>query len=583
MKSKKLLIVGIILVVLIGVVGLTYSFFSIGDVQDTANTFTSGCLNIELTNESSSINLNHAYPVTDIEGLKGTSYDFTIKNNCSTSTTYQINLESLNEQANSLGADYIKVALSSDTVDPVISKLGNNPSATPEIEGAYESYNLYTTSIGAGEERTYHLKLWLDYDATVEQAASKVYQSKINVIANPEVEVVDTLEATFRSDHTTITSTLTDNVTSATYCISEGNICEPTTSASITNHSYTIELEKKTKEVTTVLGTLMVNEPTSQIVCTRLNGTSKVICSNSVDINTPDFSKIAQEDCTGTNNCEETNGIYEAAENGGTTYYWRGSVDNNWVSFAGFYWRIIRINSDGTIRMIYAGTDPNVTTGTGTQISLNGSTTTYVFNSSRDRSEYVGLKYTQGQQHGNTTNSSIMGTLNSWYTSNLTSYASYIDRNAGFCGDRNMASGSSWSSQPSSTIYYAARGRLETNKTPSLECNSSDLFTATGANKGNASLTNPIGLITADEVAMAGGVYGTSNNGYYLYTGQNYWTMSPYYYTSSGYALVFYVNSTGNFGPAGVSSSYGVRPVINLRADVQLSGTGTSTDPYTVS
>ena len=273
---------------------------------------------------------------------------------------------------------------------------------------------------------------------------------------------------------------------------------------------------------------------------------------------------------------QTTNRIYQASDSDGTTYYFAGNPTDNWVNFAGFYWRIIRINGDGTIRMIYAGTDPNVTTGTGTQIQ------TSAFNASDNRSEYVGLKYTQGQQHGNTMNSSIMDILNSWYSSNLTSYASYIDRNAGFCGDRNTASGYSWTSQSSSSIFYAAYERLQINKTPSLECSSSDLFTVTGASKGNASLTNPIGLITADEVAYAGGVYGTRNDGYYLYTNQIYWTMTPYLVNSYGYASVSAVDSGGYIGNWNVHSTTGVRPVINLKVDVSLSGSGTSSDPYVV-
>ena len=190
-NTKISLLVGGIAVVLIGVIGITYAFFSTGGKQETANTFTSGCLNISLTDASASINLNNIYPITDIEGLDGTSYDFTITNTCNTDANYEINLESLNEVSNSLSADYIKVALSSDTVGNVISILSDNTSVTPEIDNAYEAYNLYTGTLKASETKTYHLKLWLDYDATVEQAANKVYQSKINVIANPEIQVVD--------------------------------------------------------------------------------------------------------------------------------------------------------------------------------------------------------------------------------------------------------------------------------------------------------------------------------------------------------------------------------------------------------
>ena len=91
---KVILIVGLI-VLLVGVIGVTFAFFSTGGVQGTANTFQSGCLNISLTDASSFINLSNIYPVTDIEGLDGTSYDFTIKNTCSTDANYQINLESI--------------------------------------------------------------------------------------------------------------------------------------------------------------------------------------------------------------------------------------------------------------------------------------------------------------------------------------------------------------------------------------------------------------------------------------------------------------------------------------------------------
>lgn len=155
--KKRIVILVVSLIAITGIiVGVSYAFFSIGGSQEQANTFTSGCLNISLTNESTAINLTNTYPITDIEGLETTSYDFTIKNTCTTETNYSINLESLNKQTNSLSADYIKVALSSDTVDHVISKLSDNTSVTPEIDGSYESYNLYTGTLKGSESKTYH-------------------------------------------------------------------------------------------------------------------------------------------------------------------------------------------------------------------------------------------------------------------------------------------------------------------------------------------------------------------------------------------------------------------------------------------
>ncbi len=602
-KKKKIWIIGGLILCLVAVIGITFAFFSTGGTQDTANTFTSGCLNIELTDASSSINLTNTYPISDVEGVDTTSYDFTIRNTCDTSTNYSINLESLNQVSNSLNADYIKVSLSSNTIDNVISKLSDNIVATPEIDGAYEAYTLYTGSINAHEEKTYHLKLWIDYDATVEQAANKTYSSKINVTANPETSVVDTLEATFTLDDKTLTSSLSNNVTSATYCTTTTNICEPTTPATITNNSYTVELE---------------GNENNQMVCTKLNGTSKVICSNGLEVKnpcgeacqtilaqeggaeaieakgTPDFSKTATTD----------EGMYAAEDDYGTTYYYRGAVNDNWFEFGTnssgqpLYWRIVRINGDGSIRLIYNGTS---TTTEGDSTMIN---TVQAFNTSYNNNAYVGYMYENNQVHGLTTNSSIKTTLDNWYIDNLKDeYAEYLDGNAGFCGDRTSTTTDGGAPNDTggtgtTATYYGASYRLHTNKTPTFKCSDidNDLYTTPGSSKGNGALIvnnsndenyrdetpTPIGLITADEVAFAGGVYGTSNSSYYLYSNYAvYWTMSPYNFDGS-IALVFRVSSSGSLNDYRVPSPYGVRPVINIRANVELTGTGSQDNPFKV-
>ena len=601
-KMKKIWIIGGLVLCLVAVIGITFAFFSTGGTQDTANTFTSGCLNIELTDASSSIKLTNTYPISDVEGVDSTSYDFTIRNTCDTSTNYSINLESLNQVSNSLNVDYIKVSLSSNTVDNVISKLSDNIVITPELDGAYEAYTLYTGSINAHEEKTYHLKLWIDYDATVEQAANKTYISKINVIANPETQVVDTLEATFTLDDKTLTSSLSDNVTSATYCTTTTNICEPTTPVSITNNSYTVELEE--------------NE-NNQMVCTNLNGTSKVICSNGLEIKdpcegltasecilayeggaetveakgTPDFSQTAKTD----------EGMYAAEDDYGTSYYYRGAVNDNWFQFGTnssgqpLYWRIVRINGDGSIRLIYNGP---TTSSTDESTMIN---TSQAFNTSYNNNAYVGYMYKDGEVHGLVESSDIKKELDEWYLANLTGEgeADKIDGNAGFCGDRTpyIRSGSSGSyiytsggGTGTTETYYGAYYRLCTNETPTFKCTyedaskvKQDLYTTNGSSKGNGKLTYPIGLITADEVAFAGEVYNTSNTSYYLYNNAAYWTMSPSFYNSNG-ARVFGVNSDG-FLYAGnfvTWTSPGVRPVINIRSNVELTGSGTTSDPFVV-
>ena len=308
-----------------------------------------------------------------------------------------------------------------------------------------------------------------------------------------------------------------------------------------------------------------------------------ILANYSTVLTRSNFSTTVTETTTGT--------IYKSADssqydNDGEVYYFAGNPTDNWAKFAGFYWRIIRINGDGTIRLIYQGTSANAT-GSETQI---GKRTFSINGSAYNNNAYVGYMYTIGQVHGLVTDNGVKSILDSWYQSNLSSYASKIDGNVGFCGDRSPSTSSSYSNGSggtgTTTTYYGGYIRLITNKSPSFKCidennDDSDLYTISGSSDGNKALDYPIGLIIVDEVAFAGGVSGAINTSYYLYTNSDYWTMSPYFYSSNSY--VFAVFSSGALGNSDVNwAGPGVRPVINLKADIKLEGSGTSTDPYVV-
>ena len=287
--------------------------------------------------------------------------------------------------------------------------------------------------------------------------------------------------------------------------------------------------------------------------------------------NRPNFSNAATTD----------EGMFTDFDNDGVTTYFRGAVTNNYVKFANFWWRIIRVNGNGSIRLIYDGT----TAHANGESSTDRHTGTSAFNTNNNDNAYVGYMYgtpgstTYEATHANVNDSSIKTTLDNWYESNLSNYSDYIDTEAGFCGDRTPYRGSG---AGTTRTYYAANNRVVNNKQPTFECsNSSDLYTTSGSSQGNKALQYPIGLISADEVAYAGGVWTTSNTSYYLYTNSAYWTMSPYWYNGS--AVVFGVNTNGYLGSWSVDFALGVRPVINLRGDLSVTGTGTSTDPYEVS
>ena len=302
--------------------------------------------------------------------------------------------------------------------------------------------------------------------------------------------------------------------------------------------------------------------------------------------------------------------MYKKADDLGTSYYYRGAVNNNWVKFGkdstgkDIYWRIIRVNGDGSIRMIYSGTiDPknesSVTgsngvymTGTGTQIG------TSAINSSYNNPSYVGYMFTEGQQHGNGTPSTIKTAIDNWYkTTTLETDATtkeLVSQDQIFCNDRSATTSDSGtpgeisgSMSASTTYYYGAYVRLITNKSPQLKCpTASDKFTSRKSSIGNKALTYPVGLITADEVAMAGGVYGSSNTNrsYYLYTNQYYWSGSPRNFRSgSSNGIEFYVDTDGDIDADIVNASDGARPVVSLSSKAKLSGNGTYSNPYTVS
>ena len=289
-------------------------------------------------------------------------------------------------------------------------------------------------------------------------------------------------------------------------------------------------------------------------------------------------------------------GMYKKADDLGTSYYYRGAVNNNWVKFGkegdkDIYWRIIRINGDGSIRMIYSGTtDPStVSSVTGsngvymTGVGINAKS--YGFNSSYNKAEYVGYMYTDGEQHGNSTPSAIKTTIENWYAGTTLKDNALVSQDQIFCNDRSASSTQSaaWTST-GADYEYGAYGRLHKSKSPVLTCpTASDKFTVNTSN-GNGALTYPVGLITADEVAMAGGVYGSSNtnSSYYLHTDLYYWSGSPSYFYSN-LAREFPVRTSGRLLTDGVNAAYGARPVVSLSSKAKLSGNGTYSKPYTVS
>ena len=371
----------------------------------------------------------------------------------------------------------------------------------------------------------------------------------------------------------------------------------------------------------------------SDVLDARLEGWKTILINNGNGAATVDAAKAYIEGKTTSttpnfSTVATTNeGMYSAQDDLGTSYYFRGAVDNNWLKYGKYtkdmyncndgtisatdtgnsctkiasngddmYWRIIRINGDGSIRMIYSGVTPP-TESTKVIKTEDTSLGVSVFNANTDSAEYVGYMYTLGQQHGTSKSSDIKTYLDNWY-------ANYTDLNKTgtkitdqiYCNDRtastsdevysttNYTTLTSWNST-GTEYYYGGHGRIANDNNPMLTCAvDSDRFTVNKINgKGNSSLTYPIGLITIDEVEMAGNNWSERNTSYYLLT-RNEWLGSPNYFRSGvSIAYGFYADNSGFLDLGPVSSHFEVHPVVSLSSKAKLSGNGTYSKPYTVS
>ena len=247
---------------------------------------------------------------------------------------------------------------------------------------------------------------------------------------------------------------------------------------------------------------------------------------------------------TSSNNSSDASGLYKstATNSGSPTFYFRGNVTNNYVKFAGLTWRIIRINEDGSIRLILSNT-----IGGTHQISSAYNDYKYMYYSNSDTAK---------------------PTVDNWYQTNIVDkgYDSYVVKTT-FCEQAKVKPKSSYTSGNATMVEYTAY-------TPNFKCETD------GNNKGV--INSKVGLITYDEVIHAGGYYDKSNTSCYLSNGSYYmWTMTPAGFNSP-YARTWDAGANGSVSHNIVNGGSGFRPVINLNIETQATGTGTSTDPYMV-
>ena len=520
-----------------------------------------GTIDLDITENS--ISTNNLLPISDSsKDTKAQIKDFTVKrtSNSDLDVCYNLYLVVDSISSNIKNSKYLKYELTdgSNVVSGNLSKLGYNSDGKGYILLAKNKYLSKSDTTG----NTYKLKIWLSYDKSANQ-----------------------------------NDLLNSNITTHIYASgNNGNTCPGSVD-------------------TVIIPTLY----------------EQILADNSAIKTRTDFNTTFTETNTGT--------LYKATEQIGTNpvknvYYFAGDAKNNWVKFGKYqndfsryrgyysttdtsykdystmdectsasiynkncteykyantgddiYWRIIRTNHDGSVRLLYAGTSPDTTSG---YIGKSA------FNTIYNDPIYVGYKYgTTGSLENNrlNTNDSTMKTyIDNWYKNNLTAYTKYLSNDAVYCNDRNLKSGETYSN----SFDYASWERIYTNKQPTYNCtNMSDAFSV---NNTSAKLDYPVGLMTIDELSYAGGAYKaklttpyawyyTNENGKSITGSEDSWSLSPSFWNSASSGDWRWGGSSepGYLSYNSADLAYAVRPAISLKSCTKwASGDGSSSNPYTI-
>lgn len=618
--------------ILLGI-GVSYSYFRLTKSQDNMGLAGAKCFKLELSDEKNEINLTNMYPISDEEGKKLVPYSFTITNTCDMLASYTVNMEML--EGTTLNSKYLDVMVNNEE----IKLLSKYEETSTVIENSTESRILAKGTLAYNDSVDYAVRFWMDKDVEDVEAMNKYFASKIVIVAtpstwNPKEAGYDTLhdailaneyqstpedamskieakgtpdfsktapivkyKVNLTNEESTsivskasksilniddITSDLNENDTLMTlfkdydfnedtgmYIMKNPIIVDPTTIdwTDKTNNYYyefeTLYYNPSNNKLESLLYKSQYNNIFKVTGATKTSG-KKAVQSNSYD--TIDYNlKLTKLSQSEIESDKSDKGLYLMQDDFGKSYYFRGNINNNNVEFAGYKWKIIRINGDGSIRLLYNGellsNNDYITNGYFSVDTLSPTNTYYRYN-------------------GN--DSSIKKNIDSWYSSNLSKYSKLLS-DSGFCGDKSLNSGDGVSSDKHS--IYASRDRL-TNSIPSLNCSNKEvnLYTISTSNYGNKTLSYPIGLISLDELMLAGLNENNLNRLTWAHSNTDYFTMTPSYYNYYECGYVMFYDTNGIISIGGCTKYLkGIRPVINLKSDVKITGgIGTVNEPFII-
>ena len=664
--ERKRIAYSALLLSVLCIIGVSYAWFRLYLSQSENNRIASRtCFNTTLTEKTSKIDLTEAVPESDKNGLMESPFTFTLKNNCAGYIRAYITIDSAYRTSTStsyLKDNKIKVNISptGTTINP--SSLLTDKELI-ELEGSRLGYSIIDVGLNSNEEKTFDLRVWMDSSTTVDEGLNKTWEGKIVVLTEAQNVGAPngwnsakdgSLLAAIRRDNE-LRETLTPPGAATSYSIND-KFPDSTFNANAyytygdtykvnADGTYTIENPKKVKYsegLSTLKGKYMVSsaydysdvKSTTDELLETTNKKQLLLIRNTTAEGFT-YSKISGGMKTFP---EETEAVMAStADDYGTSYYFRGAVENNYVEFANKCWRIVRVTGDGSIKLALfnnnteGNTNPCAEANDSSDAAIIGESK---FNYAYGDNAFVGLMYgnvgcsngTSANQsactsaggtwtastsyanaHANINKSTILKYLEEWYDNNIANYDNYIADTI-WCNDKSTVNDTTFN-PGSMTLgtnygyglnvnYYGTTRRIidaeaviPLGDSPSLICPNDNLggklskYTVSDKINGNGDLDKKIGLLTADEVVYAGG--GNVNFSYYLLKNTEnwfWWALSPGGFSGGGAGVWGVVGGRSRLVYDGVDNRFGgARPSLSLKSTVPIaSGKGTRTSPYVV-
>ena len=663
--ERKRIAYSALLLSVLCIIGVSYAWFRLYLSQSENNRIASRtCFSTTLTEKTSKIDLTEAVPESDENGLMESPFTFTLKNNCTGYIRAYITIDSAYRTSTS--TSYLKDNKIKVNISPTGTTLNPSSLLTDkeliELEGSRLGYSIIDVGLNSNEEKTFDLRVWMDSSTTVDEGLNKTWEGKIVVLTEAQNVGAPngwnsakdgSLLAAIRRDNE-LRETLTPPGAATSYSINDtfpswvfnadAYYTYGDTYKVNADGTYTIENPKKVKYsegLSTLKGKYMVSSAfnysdvkstTDKLLETTNKKQLLMIRETSADGFT--YSKISGGMKTFPEVTEAV--MASAADDYGTSYYFRGAVENNYVEFANKCWRIVRVTGDGSIKLTLFNNNANGKTNPCAEANDSGDAAfagKSQFNHVYNDNAFVGLMYgnvgcsnetstsqsdctsaggtwtastSYANAHANINKSTILKYLEEWYDNNMATYDSYIADTI-WCNDKSTVKDTSfnpfrWSNLGTNygyglnTNYYGTTQRIVDAETaiplgdsPTLICPNDDLggklskYTVSDTTNGNGALDKKIGLLTADEVVYAGG--GNVNYSYYLVKNTEnwvWWALSPDDFVGN-FARVWGVDGGSFLYNYYVNDNYGVRPSLSLKSTVPIaSGKGTRTSPYVV-